>query len=68
MSDGTDGVSLEGYGEAATAGSVTTADPRVDAVLASLAPLDSLPVSEHVAVVESAIAQLRSVLDEAGAE
>ena len=41
-------------------------DARVDAVLASLAPLETAPVSEHVAVFESAIAQLRSALDDAG--
>ena len=44
----------------------TTGDARVDAVLASLAPLETAPVSEHVAVFESAIAQLRSALDDAG--
>ena len=44
----------------------TTGDARVDTVLASLAPLGTIPVSEHVDVFESAIAQLRSALDDAG--
>ena len=46
----------------------TTRDPRVQDVLTSLGPLQTAPVSEHVAVFESAIASLRSALDEAGAE
>lgn len=45
-----------------------TGDPRVDAVLDSLGPLGTAPVSDHVAVFETAIAHLRSVLDDAGAE
>lgn len=45
----------------------STGDPRVDGVLASLSPLETTPVSEHVAVFETAIAQLRSTLDDAGA-
>ena len=39
-----------------------TGDPRVDEVLRSLAVLDDLPVSEHVAVFESAHAALREAL------
>jgi hypothetical protein len=51
-------------GEAST----RTGDARVDAVLASLGPLGTAPVSAHVAVFETAIASLRSVLDDPGHE
>lgn len=40
--------------------------PGVDAVLASLAELDTLPVAEHVAVFERAHATLSAALAEAG--
>jgi hypothetical protein len=46
----------------------STGDARVDAVLASLGPLASAPVSDHVAVFETAIASLRTVLDDPGDE
>jgi hypothetical protein len=46
----------------------STGDARVDAVLASLGPLGTAPVSAHVAVFETAIASLRTVLDDPGAE
>jgi hypothetical protein len=46
----------------------STGDARVDAVLASLGPLGNAPVSDHVAVFETAIASLRSVLDDPGDE
>ena len=39
-----------------------TGDPRVDEVLHSLDALDALPVTEHVAVFESAHAALREAL------
>ncbi|MEZ5191392.1 MAG: hypothetical protein R2734_01815 [Nocardioides sp.] len=40
-----------------------TGDPRVDQVLASVEPLDGLPVDEHVAVFERAHDGLRDALD-----
>ncbi len=43
-----------------------TGHPDVDAVVASLAGLDGRPVSEHVAVFESAHDRLRSALADAG--
>jgi hypothetical protein len=43
-----------------------TGNPDVDAVVASLADLDARPVSEHVAVFESAHDRLRSALADAG--
>jgi hypothetical protein len=46
----------------------STGDARVDAVLASLGPLATAPVSAHVAVFETAIANLRTVLDDPGDE
>lgn len=49
-------------GDAADA-APTTGHPAVDAVLASLADLESRPVSEHVGVFERAHESLRSALD-----
>jgi hypothetical protein len=45
-----------------TGGGQGTGDPRVDEVLQSLAGLDDLPVSDHVAVFEGAHAALREAL------
>lgn len=43
-----------------------TGHPGVDEVLASLDPLTTMPVSEHVAVFEAAHDRLRSALADAG--
>jgi hypothetical protein len=43
-----------------------TGNPAVDAVLESLERLDDTPVSEHVAVFESAHERLRGALADAG--
>ena len=43
----------------------TTGNPQVDAVLESLEVLPELPVEEHVAVFETAHAELRSALSSA---
>ena len=43
-----------------------TGDRRVDEVLASLDGLPDLPVSDHVAVLESAHDRLRAALTDAG--
>lgn len=43
-----------------------TGNATVDSVLESLDRLDGAPVSEHVAVYESAHEQLRSALADAG--
>lgn len=51
-----------------TAATPSTAHPAVDAVLASLADLDSRPVSEHVGVFERAHESLRSALDAPAAQ
>jgi len=45
-----------------------TGDDRVDAVLSSLSDLGDRPVSEHVAVFESAHDRLRDALARAGDE
>ena len=45
-----------------------TGHPEVDQVLASLAELEDRPVSEHVAVFESAHDRLRGALSDAGTE
>lgn len=44
----------------------STGHPDVDAVVESLGGLDGLPVTEHVAVFESAHDQLRAALADAG--
>lgn len=44
----------------------STGNPTVDAVLESLEKLDDAPVSDHVAVFESAHENLRSALAGAG--
>ena len=48
------------------AGVEPTGDDDVDAVVASLAQLDELPVAEHVAVFEQAHDSLRRTLAGAG--
>jgi hypothetical protein len=63
MNDWSDASSLQ-IGDPAP----STGDARVDAVLASLGPLGTAPVSDHVAVFETAIASLRTVLDDPGDE
>ncbi len=50
----------------ATAAVAATGNRAVDDVLASLDQLDDAPVSEHVAVFESAHEQLRAALTDAG--
>lgn len=67
------GQDLEGQGPVEPAGSSagsstgsSTGNSRVDAVLESLGRLDDTPVTEHVAVFESAHENLRSALAGAG--
>jgi len=45
-----------------------TGDPAVDAAVESLDSLDEAPVSEHIAVFESAHVRLRAALADAGDE
>lgn len=47
-------------------GPEATGNPAVDAVIESLERLDDTPVSEHVAVFESAHERLRGALADAG--
>jgi hypothetical protein len=44
----------------------STGNPDVDGVVASLAQMDGMPVSEHVAVFEAAHEKLRGALADAG--
>ena len=54
----------EPAGEAESARSASTGEPRVDAALDGLAELDELPVSEHPGVYERIHEQLVDVLGE----